>query len=131
MFAGLFGLSNKEKAKFRRDQAKYLRKENNLVVIHANNQDLLIGKGDMPILQMTPERKPAIVICDDMHQAVNLQEYILITPDTSPYKNRRPYGYGYITNVSRVRVVAIVSINSESTTRPGAFQGKPFCGNVR
>jgi hypothetical protein len=54
MLAGLFGLSNKENTKFRRDQAKYLRKENNLVVIHANNQYLLIGKGGMLILATDP-----------------------------------------------------------------------------
>jgi hypothetical protein len=37
MFAGLFGLNNKEKAKFRRDQAKYLRKEKNLLVIQGKH----------------------------------------------------------------------------------------------
>jgi hypothetical protein len=74
MFAGLFGLSNKKKAKFRSAQAKYLRKEKNLIVIHANNHYLLIGKGDMLILQITLERKPAIVICENMRPAVNLQE---------------------------------------------------------
>jgi hypothetical protein len=44
MFAGLFGLNNKEKAKFRRDQAKYLRKEKNLLVIQGKNKDHLTGK---------------------------------------------------------------------------------------
>jgi hypothetical protein len=70
MFAGLFGLNNKEKAKFRRDQAKYLRKEKNLLVIQGKNKDLLTGKGDMLIIQTTPERKPAIVFGDDMRPAV-------------------------------------------------------------
>jgi hypothetical protein len=109
MFAGLFGLSNKEKVKFRREQAKYLRKKNNLVVIHANNQDLFIGKGGMSILQMTPERKPAIGICDNMGPAVNLQEYISVTPDTPPYKNR-PYKYGCITDASGVGAATIVYV---------------------
>jgi hypothetical protein len=109
MFAGLFGLSNKEKAQFRRDQAKYLRKQKNLVVIHEKNEELLTGKGDMSILQTIPKRKPAIIIGDDMRPAVNLQDYVLAAPDTSPNKNR-PHGYGYITKVYGVGAATIVSV---------------------
>jgi hypothetical protein len=108
MFTGLFGLNNKGK-KFRRDQAKYLRKENNLLVIQGKNKDLLTLKGDMAIIQTTPERKPAIVFSDDMRPAVNLQDYVPVTPDTSPYKNR-PHRYGYITTFSGVEAATIVSM---------------------
>jgi hypothetical protein len=118
MFAGLFGLNNKEKAKFRRDQAKYLRKEKNLLVIQGKNKDLLTGKGDMSIIHTTPERKPAIVFGDDMRPAVNLQDYVSVTPDTLPYKNR-PHRYGYITTVSGVGAATIVSVKYSAAHKDG------------
>jgi hypothetical protein len=61
------------------------RKGKNLVVMHEKKQDLLVGKGDMSILQTTPERKPAIVIfVMTCAQLFNLQDYSYLSHNNQP-----------------------------------------------
>jgi hypothetical protein len=50
--------------------------------------------------------------------AVNLQDYVSVTPDTSPYKNR-PHGYGYITIVLGVGAATSVSVKYSAAHNDG------------
>jgi hypothetical protein len=58
MFAGLFGLLDAEKKKFKKSQEKALRKVEHGIQIDDENKELLREHRDLGIILTTPERKP-------------------------------------------------------------------------
>ena len=105
----LEGLSEKEKAESRKKIAKLLRKQQNLKKIKEANKSLLTGQADIPLVVTPPERKPFVVIQDDMRPAIKMNEYVKIASDTSPGKNR-PEGFGYVVKAAGVGGATIVSV---------------------
>jgi hypothetical protein len=65
MFAGLFGLADSEKKKFKRSQEKALRKVKHGIQINEENKELLREHRDLGIILTTPERKPAVIFEDN------------------------------------------------------------------
>ena len=94
LFAGLFGLTIKEKKAFRKNQLTWLRKNRNLNVVIDENAKLLEGKGDEDIIVTPPEKKPAIVKEDNMKPAFTIGQFVKVARDFSSGK-ARPEGYGH------------------------------------
>jgi hypothetical protein len=109
MFAGLFGLSDSEKKKFKKSQEKALRKVKHAIQINEENKELLREHRDLGIILTTPERKPAVIFEDDFRPGVELGDYVKVEGDSSP-GNNRPAGYGFVTVVKGVGAATIASV---------------------
>ena len=88
MFAGLFGLANSEKKKFKRSQEKALRKVKHAIQINEENKELLREhRGDLGIILTMPERKPAVILEEDFHPGAGLGDYVKVEGDSSSGNN--------------------------------------------
>ena len=115
LFAGLFGLNDKEKKASRNNQLKHLRKVRNLNVVKEKNAELLVGKGDEDIILTPPERKPAIVKEDNMKPAFNIGEHVKVARDYSAGVSR-PEGHGYVMKVAGNGAATISTVKFEETS---------------
>jgi hypothetical protein len=109
MFAGLFGLSDAEKKKFKRTQERALRKVKHGIQIEEENKKLLWEHRDKGIILTAPERKPGVVFEDNFRPGVELGDYVSVEADSSP-GNNRPAGCGFVTSVNGVGAATLASV---------------------
>jgi hypothetical protein len=109
MFAGLFGLSDSDKKKFKKSQVKALRKVKHGIQIIEENKELLHEHRDLGIVLTTPERKPAVIFDDNFRPGVKLGDYVKVEGDSSP-GNNRPAGCGFVTAVKGVGAATIATV---------------------
>jgi hypothetical protein len=109
MFAWLFGLSDSEKKKFKKNQEKALRKAKHGIQINEENKELLREHRDPGAILTAPERKPGVVFEANFRPGVELGDCVRAEGDSSP-GNNRPAGCGLVTAANGVGAAALASV---------------------
>ncbi len=86
-------------------------------IIKTKNAEFLKQQvaGATAAFSTAPERKPAIVVQDNLRSLFALNEYVKVEADTSPGMNR-PEGFGFVVSVRGCGSATIADVKYERPT---------------